>query len=376
MTHHHRFLAFGLTTVLVLGISINHALGVTYAASILALPGYNGGQANGISGGTIVGVGYVPPSDNPNHYYDALLWEGPTSTPISLNPGDNWHSTLYGVSSDSQVGTASSDVFLDEHAALWHGTAASFVDLNPAGFYTSQAYAVSGNTQVGGGGLLTQNGGLGRGLVWHGTAASAVDLTPAGYAGSVATGIEGDNIVGLVGEFDNGIFNASLWTGAAHTLTNLQPAGYASSEARGVSQNSQVGTAWASAYFGTPHAMLWHSTAASAVDLNPAGFSQSDAYGVAGNLQVGAGSGTATAGNEHALLWQGTAATAFDLHSLLGPGFVTSYAYGVDSSGVVVGYAADNNRLYAVQWSPVSEPSTVALAICAGVICVVLRKRI
>ncbi|HEX4411996.1 MAG TPA: PEP-CTERM sorting domain-containing protein, partial [Lacipirellulaceae bacterium] len=352
---------------------------MNYTTTILAAPGYNGGRAADIAGGVVVGTGNGPVGGVGVHYSDALLWSTFAGNPISLNPGSNWHSSLYGMSSDSQVGAAANDVFIDEHAALWHSTAASLIDLNPTGYYTSQAYAVSGNTQVGGGGLSTQNGGLAHGLVWHGTAASAVDLTPAGYGGSVALDIDGDSIVGEVAPLNNGIFNASLWTGVAHTLTNLQPAGFASSEARSVSQNLQVGVGYSGAYLVGPHAVLWHGSAATAVDLNPAGFTMSDANGVAGNLQVGYGSGTLTGGNNHALLWQGTAASAFDLHSSLaglGQDFVSSIAQGVDASGRIVGFATDaNNVTYPVVWSPVPEPTSASLLFATILAGCSLRRR-
>jgi hypothetical protein len=377
MTKQHQFLTFVLFATFILATIANRASALDYSASILPAPGYyNGAQASSIAGVNIVGTGSGITSEVLYHFSDALLWNAAANSPISLNPGPNFHSAAYGASSDSQVGTAANDVFFNEHAALWHSTAASFVDLNPEGFYTSEAYAVSGNNQVGSGGpnSISGTGGAGHALLWHGTAESAVDINPAGYVGSVAVGVEGENIVGSAINFDTNRVNAVLWNGPTYAVVNLHPAGFTASFASAISGNSQVGTAYMGIQFGeAPHAFLWHGTAASAVDLTPTGFLATEAFGVAGNLQVGYGLGDATGGSNHALLWQGTSASAIDLHSLLVgliPDLVSSVAHDVDDNGTVVGFAIDaNNVNYAVEWIPVAvpEPSTLLLATLGGI---------
>ncbi len=360
--------AFGLAAALLFVMGAQHAMGVAYTARLVNLAGYNFGEAEGISGASVVVTGHPSATGG---YYDALLWNSTANSLMSLNPGPEWSTKAYGVSSDSQVGTGQSTTILDDHAFLWHGTAASFVDLNPVGFYTTTAYAVSGNNQVGTGGLSTRpQGGDGHALLWHGSAASAVDLNPTGFAGSGATDVFGDDIVGS-GHFGDplgGDYRALLWRGAAHTVVDLKPAGFAASSASGVSQDSQVGIGNVTSVFsGATHALLWHGTAASVIDLHPpVGFVNTSASAVAGNLQVGFGDGVATGGQDHALLWSGTAASVFDLHSLLvglGPDFVTSYASDIDPSGAIVGFAYDANFVaYPVIWSPVPEPGSFVLA--------------
>jgi PEP-CTERM motif len=364
---------FGLAAALLFVAGAQRATAAAYTARLINIAGYNFGEAEGISGASVVVTGHPSATGG---YYDALLWNNTANSLMSLNPGPEWSTKAYGVSSDSQVGTGQSTTTGGDHAFLWHGTAASFVDLNPAGFGTSTAYAVSGNNQVGIGGLITQpQGGDGHALLWHGSAGSAVDLNPIGFAGSGATGVFGDDIVGS-GHFGNafsGDYRALLWRGPTHTVVDLKPAGFAASSANGVSQDSQVGIGNVTSVFsGATHALLWHGTAASVIDLHPAvGFVNTSADRVAGNLQVGFGDGAATGGQDHALLWSGTAVSVVDLHSLLvglGPDFVTSYASDIDPSGTIVGFAYDANFVaYPVIWSPVPEPGSFMLAALAVV---------
>jgi probable HAF family extracellular repeat protein len=64
-------------------------------------------------------------------------------------------------------------------------------------------------------------------------------------------------------------------------------------------------------------------------------------------------------------LWNGTAASAFDLHPFLAsltPTMYGSQATGINADGSIIGYAYDaSGKSYAVLWTPVPEPSTIAL---------------
>ena len=122
-----------------------------------------------------------------------------------------------------------------------------------------------------------------------------------------------------------------------------------------------------------------------AVDLNPtslSGISYSVAYNTNGVDQVGYGYGTGNIIGKR-LLWTGTASSAFDLQTLL-PASGTwsdSYAFSVDSSGNVYGTADGTYQGvgsdYAVEWSPVPEPSTCALLFftCVGILAGRHRKQ-
>jgi hypothetical protein len=203
------------------------------------------------------------------------------------------------------------------HALLWSGTAESCIDLNPSGFGNSYAYGVSGSQQVGGG-RGDATGDWDHALLWSGTAGSYVDLNPTGFTWSVATGVSDGHQVGYGGGW--------LWG----------------------------------------HALLWSGTADSYVDLNPpSGFVESVAYSVSGGQQVGYGVGTATGNCEHALVWSGTPESYVDLHDFLPPGYIYSYAYGIDSAGNVVGAAAQafTGVHHAVLWVKSEPPEPPALPV-------------
>jgi hypothetical protein len=148
---------------------------------------------------------------------------------------------------------------------------------------------------------------------------------------------------------------------------DLHPAGFADSAANAVSGTSQVG--WGDGQ----HALLWHGTAESVVDLHPAGFDISEARGVSEAGQVGYGLIGGIGGMSHALLWNGTAASVVDLHSYvveqLGPDFNYSAAYGIADNGTIVGHANG----FAVLWTPIPEPSSLALLMLA--VPALLRRR-
>jgi hypothetical protein len=190
--------------------------------------------------------------------------------------------------------------------------------------------------------------------------------------------VSGDSQVGYAFNIETGgDRHAMLWHGSAASAVDLNPPGFQNSRAADVSDGIQVGFGFSST---AVHALLWHGTAASAVDLNPSGFTTSIANGVAGDLQVGSASGPTAPNHGHAMLWSGAATSAVDLHlflSGLGPKFTESEAEDIADNGSIVGHAAEaNGRVYAVLWTPVPEPSSLALTIGAAVmVCTLMRSR-
>jgi hypothetical protein len=166
--------------------------------------------------------------------------------------------------------------------------------------------------------------------------------------------------------------HALLWSGTAASAVDLNPtdlAGITFSQALGVDGTEQVGYGSGHGTGGFSQALLWYGSGGSAVDLNPAGFVTSSATDTNGTEQVGGGSQEAS-GFANALVWFGTPTSAVDLQAML-PATDTwesSDAFDIDSSGDVYGTATDTNGdEFAVEWTPVPEPGSVALLGIFGV---------
>jgi hypothetical protein len=323
-------------------------------------------QPQSADGGAVVGFGYFGNAAGPYH---AVLWT--SAGAVDLNP------TTQGVNSSQALATdGSQQVGVgDSQAYLWSGAAASAANLNPTGLgiYSSTADGIYGNQQVGYG-ISYNFGNATHAVLWNGAAASAVDLNPLGFLLSWATAADGAQQVGYGSPNGTGLYHPLLWSGNAASVVDLSPStlGITGSEALGVGGNQQVGEGSGTGSGGltfASHALLWTGTAASAVDLNPSSLNItfSIAYGTNGVQQVGDGYGAGTLGSPHALLWNGAADTAIDLQSLLPASgtWYSSQAYSIDDSGNIFGTAfGDYNgvtQYYAVEWSPIPEPTSVAV---------------
>jgi hypothetical protein len=350
------------------------ALAITYKVTLLNPPGF-GSEGRGISGPYQVGSGGGEATGGSTH---ALLWNSTADSFVDLNPPDFTVSYALGVSGNSQVGFGTR--LAGHHALLWHGSAESFVDLDP-GTFNGGTYAVgaSNSTQVGYGlaiapGQPTQS----HALMWQGTAASVIDLTPELFFEAVANDASEESQVGSGrGTATGNLFHALLWHGTAASAVDLNPAGFESSEAFGVSGLSQVGSGYPSTG-GDRHALLWNGTAASAVDLHPAGFDLSEARGVSAAGQVGFGI-VGLNSSQHALFWNNTADSVIDLHPFLSDISSTlfaSTAWGIADNSTIVGTAFDPfGGTYAILWTPVPEPHSLALIACSVMLAFIRRAR-
>jgi hypothetical protein len=338
MNFHYKCLLFA-PAILVLSAASN----AQYTATILT-PSWSSNSVSYGAAGTNQ-IGFATENSNDR----ALLWNGSSSNYINLNPTGFSDSYGKGVSSSDQVGYGLL-TNVNYHALQWFGSAASVIDLHPSGHAFSQAFATSGAHQVGNADFHA--------ALWTGTAGSFVDLNPTGFRESEAWGVDGSQQVGFgVGASTGELSHAILWNSSSTSYVDLNPAGMTSSQAFGIAGGQQVGTA--SNNSSTPHAMLWTGTAASAIDLNPVGFTSSYLNATNGFNQVGYGFGST---GEHALVWSGTAASAIDLHGVLPTWILASYATGISSNGDIVGYGFDSNRkTTALLWSPVPEPSSIAV---------------
>jgi len=286
---------------------------------------------------------------------------------ISLHPPGATSSVANGTRSGKQVGR------VDGNAVIWTGTPASVVSLGP-----NFAINTDGVEQVGSRASIA--------ALWSGTAGSYINLSPAGYPnniGSIATGvfagIQCGHVFFVTTTF---LVHAGIWTGDAGTWTDLNPPGeFTVSFAEGIHNGQQVGAVW---FQGEPaaHATVWYNTAASVVDLNPAGAEESHGYGVYNGKQVGwvrlvGGSvrraslwsstaaswinlhpplalsseayavyvgqqaGIAEIGGEsRASFWNGTSASWINLHSFLPPGYTSSAAQGIWTTGLGTTYVS------------------------------------
>lgn len=109
--------------------------------------------------------------------YNALLWRGPNSYAVNLQPSGYTKSTAYGVHADHQVGAISGVTTGNKlHAVVWKNTAASMVDLNPNSVFSeSEAYAVRNGVQAGAA-IPLNNLNRKQAILWHGQAATWTNL--------------------------------------------------------------------------------------------------------------------------------------------------------------------------------------------------------
>ena len=110
-------------------------------------------------------VGYVNTGSN----IHAMLWNGPTSQGIDLNPAITTTSQLYAVRNGRQVGCTlgTGPTGYQYNAALWQGTVASYVDLSallPSGYAGSCAYGVDAYGNVSG--YATDSTGVRHAIIW------------------------------------------------------------------------------------------------------------------------------------------------------------------------------------------------------------------
>lgn len=313
--------------------------------------------------GRVAAGGQVAGGWNEGGAYSRATILATDGTTVFLAPSGEFNSFVYATNGVQQAGTLPGG---NGHAALWSGTAESAVDLNPSWASASDALGLGGAQQVG---YAFVDGQI-HSVLWFGTAASAVDLNPMGFQYSQARSTDGARQVGVADS------HAMLWSGSAASAVDLNPNGFSWSIAQGEMGTQQVG--WGGPPPGGYHALLWTGSAASAIDLNPSGWDRSFALETNGALQVGY---TERNSQYHAVMWSGTAESALDLNDvpfLSGGNPTTSQANSVDAAGNVYGIAWMSGQygdgLYAVEWSPVPEPGTLAV-LGLGVLMGIRRRR-
>jgi probable HAF family extracellular repeat protein len=125
----------------------------------------------------------------------------------------------------------------------------------------------------------------------------------------------------------------------------------------GVAGSQQVGDGSGPAtgvYFN--HALLWSGTVASVVDLNPSGLIARQPWASPAASRWGSALArrpaeriTPSCGRARRPAWS-------DLHAFLPPGSMFSRAFGIDSSGNIVGFAIESSGVrHAFLWTPCEE---------------------
>lgn len=297
---------------------------------------------------------------------------------------------VYATDGPVQVGDQQQATMKDFDAMVWTGTAASGVDLTPtdlSGFTNTTAHGIGGTEIVGyGGGSATDGPYAYDALLWsNGTPQSAVNLNPTqlGFTASQAIATDGNYQVGIAapqyGDLTSVDSQAMLWHGSAQSAINLTPANCIGATALGVADGQEVGQCY------TIHlnqdAVLWEGSASTAVDLSPTdltGFDITEALATNGMQQVG--DGYTSSDLLQALAWSGTANSAVDLQNFLPASgtWTNSSADSIDSSGNIFGYVDGTfdgtTGQFAVEWTPLPEPSSAALLLAPAILALRRRK--
>jgi autotransporter-associated beta strand protein len=315
---------------------------ITFTTTQLSFaPGTAPSQASNIYNGGTQLTGWSVTSSTVN---TPLIWTpgNPTPTALPLPSGSTFGRGMF-TTGTYQVGVTT-NASSGNLATLWNGPSSTPIILQPSGASSSNLFSVSadGSEQAGN---YTPTGGSGHAALWKGTLASFVDLNPAGSTSSLVNG----NIVGQqVGTFQPGANSlAALWSGTAASIVNLSPSGATFSSAAATVGSQQAGSVTFAT--GGQQGAVWYGSAASYVNLTTPGFASTIIRNTNGSQQVGYG--TPTGGAAKAMLWNGTAGSYTNLGALLGSGFTTSYAQSIVGNTVYGTALGSSGGTYAVTWT-------------------------
>lgn len=258
------------------------------------------------------------------------------------------------------VGLADACAGCGFHAFLWtpsapNGTSGSMIDLGTLrGDQYSAATGVNNSGLVVG---LSYYPTLGSAFIYDGTMHDLGSLAPG--SGSEAAGINAvGEVVGSSGTAQ-GLQHAFLWVpkkpeGTQGKMYDLGvPAGQATSSASAINDSGVIVGSSLNADFLGGRAFVWRpdtpgGTTGTMTDLlQPPGVSDSGAAAISSNGLI-AGTLITAAGQAHAFLFD---TAMHDLGTL--PGGTESFGYGINSSGVVVGYSetAVRDNDHAALWA-------------------------
>jgi hypothetical protein len=347
---------------------------------------YSGSTAFAAYGSTQAGDATL----SSNGYSNATIWTGTASTAYSLQPSTGYtDSTISAMTATQEGGNGSSSSSGTPNALIWTGTNSTPMNLNPTlggspafeSFVTGMS-AASGPTPAQAVGFALDSNYQDHAMLWNansnGTAYTAVDLNGVLLNNATANAVSGGYQAGTgEGPGTGGAYHAMVWQGTS-TFEDLDTGGTLLSQANGISGNLVVGYESILNINGVAvnHAYAWQlgtGSSFTATDLLTSmgsGYSDTQANAVAGSYIVGYANGSATGDEKHAVVWLGTSGQFLDLAASLPTthAYTSSEAYGVTSSGYIVGeasYTSGSNTIEnAIVWK-VMTPAPPACPIAA-----------
>jgi len=332
----------------ILAFAANQSQATDYTFSDLGTVSgpYAGMTVSGINNpGQVIGGDGVTP----------YVWTGDVASPLDTQPDMDLTS---GAAINDLGQTAGSNYSIAQdrgYPIRWNGSSATVVDTLGGGFI-SAALAINNSGQMVGASWF---GSSFHPVRWDGNTITELD-TLGGSAG-VGGGINDAGIVVGQSRITNDDANhATLWIGAA--ATDLGTLGGTGSTANDINNKDQI-VGWGNDINDiSDHAILWNGLNATPQDLGTLGGDYSAAQAINDFSQI-VGSSTLVDGSTHAVLWD-TTSNLIDLNAYLPAelstaGWVMTYGFGINNSGVIVGYlsnTADTSLAAAFKLTPTTVP--------------------
>ena len=360
-----------LVALLALAATAISAHGQSFQTIILDSPnGLDNGEGTGISrDGVVAGYGWENGDTTPRV---GLRWSPAFNYPGEAVQMDGSLTSVvfYGISPDTDLpfgaavgadtGNAIHAVQVDNifelitQLGVFHG---EWTDKNPPS--SSDSYMLGGSPRFRVGHAIPSSASAPRARLWDLQTGTIYDLHPSNFTTSAGSAIIEDGQLFHIAGWGvrQGRDRALRWSYDSIGIpsTDLHPAGYDSSRAYGISSRWTVGTG-SPANSGSQLALSFDTSGnGMATSLDPSWSSYSVALGASEGGIVGY-SGSSIYGRRAVYWSDDDPSLAVDLHQFLPPGYIASYAAGINDAKFIVGTAIDTGgELHAVIWRPVSQ---------------------